>query len=200
MGDRNQGHAPTSTSGISLNRPTFIFTCSRIPNLCSAATSQQMPRWRLQCSSPQDWTAPARGIQLFGSCTEIGGDAICDAERVYEHRYTAYGQWKAALNPGDPAGQYRFYRFVPDSSRSSTRLSLALRCLFRRRSSGVDRSTIFTKGLDNDQLGLNSACDLSGRLPHEYVDLAGHSEFRHINPRFHRETSVWDNLPFVPDL
>jgi len=64
--------------------------------------------------SPQDWTAPGRGIQLFGSCTEIGGDDIADAERVYGHRYTAYAAWKAALKSGDPAGQYRFYRFVPD--------------------------------------------------------------------------------------
>ena len=64
--------------------------------------------------SPQDWTAPGRGIQLFGSCTQIGGDDIGEAERVYEHRYTAYAAWKAALKLGDPAGQYRFYRFVPD--------------------------------------------------------------------------------------
>jgi uncharacterized protein YhbP (UPF0306 family) len=64
--------------------------------------------------SPQDWTAPGRGIQLFGLCTEVGGDDAGNAERVYGHRYTAYATWKAALKPGDPAGQYRFYRFVPD--------------------------------------------------------------------------------------
>lgn len=64
--------------------------------------------------SPQDWTAPGRGIQLFGSCMEVGADDEREAERVYEHRYAAYAQWKAALKPGDPAGQFRFYRFVPE--------------------------------------------------------------------------------------
>lgn len=64
--------------------------------------------------SPQDWTAPGRGIQLFGLCTEVGGDEVGDAERVYEHRYSAYAAWRAVLKPGDPAWRYRFYRFVPE--------------------------------------------------------------------------------------
>ena len=64
--------------------------------------------------SPQDWTAPGRGIQLFGLCTEVGGDDVDDAEWVYRNRYKTYAAWKAALKPGDPAGQYRFYRFVPE--------------------------------------------------------------------------------------
>jgi uncharacterized protein YhbP (UPF0306 family) len=64
--------------------------------------------------SPQDWTAPGRGIQLFGVCTEVGGDDEGDAERVYGHRYTAYAAWKAAVKAGDPAAEYRFYRFVPE--------------------------------------------------------------------------------------
>jgi uncharacterized protein YhbP (UPF0306 family) len=64
--------------------------------------------------SPQDWTAPGRGTQLFGSCTEVGGDEVRNADQVYGHRYTAYTAWKAALKPDDPARQYRFYRFVPD--------------------------------------------------------------------------------------
>jgi len=64
--------------------------------------------------SPQEWTAPGRGIQLFGACTEVGDDDVGDAEQMYAHRYPAYGAWKGALKPGDPAGQYRFYQFVPD--------------------------------------------------------------------------------------
>ena len=40
--------------------------------------------------------------------------AHCREPRVYGHRFTAYAAWKAALKPGDPAGQYRFYRFVPE--------------------------------------------------------------------------------------
>jgi uncharacterized protein YhbP (UPF0306 family) len=64
--------------------------------------------------SPQDWTAPGQGIQLFGTCTDVGSDDVGDAERVYGHRYTAYAAWKAALKPGDLAGEYRFYRFVPE--------------------------------------------------------------------------------------
>ena len=63
--------------------------------------------------SPQDWTAPGRGIQLFGYCRRVGGD-VDDAERLYRDRYKAYAAWKAALKPGDCAGQYRFYRFVPE--------------------------------------------------------------------------------------
>jgi uncharacterized protein YhbP (UPF0306 family) len=64
--------------------------------------------------SPQEWTAPGRGIQLFGLCTEVGGDEVDGAECVYRDRYKAYAAWKAALKPGDPAEQYRFYRFVPE--------------------------------------------------------------------------------------
>jgi uncharacterized protein YhbP (UPF0306 family) len=64
--------------------------------------------------SPQDWTAPGRGVQLFGHCTEVGGDDVRDAERVYGHRYTAYAAWKATQQPSDPAREYRFYRFVPE--------------------------------------------------------------------------------------
>jgi uncharacterized protein YhbP (UPF0306 family) len=64
--------------------------------------------------SSQDWTAPGQGIQLFGTCTEAGGDDVGDAERVYRHRYTAHAAWKAALKPADPAREYRFYRFVPE--------------------------------------------------------------------------------------
>ena len=65
--------------------------------------------------SPQEWMVPGRGIQLFGLCTEVDGDDIDDAEWVYRDRYKAYAAWKAALKPGDPAGQSRFYRFVPES-------------------------------------------------------------------------------------
>ena len=64
--------------------------------------------------SPQDWMAPGRGIQLFGPCREVSGDDVDDAERVYGDRYKAYAAWKAALKPGDPARQYRFYRFMPE--------------------------------------------------------------------------------------
>jgi hypothetical protein len=64
--------------------------------------------------SSQEWTAPGRGIQLFGLCTEVGGDDVDDAEWVYRDRYKAYAAWKAALKPGDPAEQYCFYRFVPE--------------------------------------------------------------------------------------
>ena len=58
--------------------------------------------------SSQEWTAPGRGIQLFGLCTEVGDDEADDAEWVYRDRYKAYAAWKAALKPGDPAG------FVPE--------------------------------------------------------------------------------------
>jgi len=64
--------------------------------------------------SPQDWTAPGRGIQLFGTCTEVEGEELRDAEGEYQRRYAEYMQWKSALEPVDRAREYRFYRFLPE--------------------------------------------------------------------------------------
>jgi uncharacterized protein YhbP (UPF0306 family) len=64
-------------------------------------------------ASAQHWTAPGRGLQMFGACTQVAGDDARQAERTYVNRFPAYADWKAGLKPGDPALDYRFYQFVP---------------------------------------------------------------------------------------
>jgi murein L,D-transpeptidase YafK len=54
-------------------------------------------------------------LQLFGQCTVTEDAFVGVAERVYATRFQAFAEWKAALKPGDPALDYRFYRFRPHS-------------------------------------------------------------------------------------
>lgn len=64
-------------------------------------------------ASTQGWTEPGRGIQLFGTCGQVGDSEVSDPERIYRRRYPAYGEWTATLTAADPARDYRFYRFIP---------------------------------------------------------------------------------------
>jgi uncharacterized protein YhbP (UPF0306 family) len=64
-------------------------------------------------TSPQNWTNPGRGVQLFGTCRAAVDDGARDAENVYRRRYPSYDGWRGALKVGDPALEYRFYEFVP---------------------------------------------------------------------------------------
>jgi hypothetical protein len=68
-------------------------------------------------ASAQHWTDPGRGLQLFGTCTQVAGDEAPQAERTYVNRFPAYADWKVRLKPGDPALDYRFYRFLPVSAK-----------------------------------------------------------------------------------
>jgi uncharacterized protein YhbP (UPF0306 family) len=63
-------------------------------------------------ASAQNWSEPGRGIQLFGKCEQITGSDAVDAEHIYVQRFPAYAIWKATLRTGDPALDYRFYRFI----------------------------------------------------------------------------------------
>jgi uncharacterized protein YhbP (UPF0306 family) len=63
--------------------------------------------------SPQNWIDPGRGVQLFGTCRQVLDADRDEAEGVYRRRYQPYDHWKASLKIGDPALDYRFYRFVP---------------------------------------------------------------------------------------
>lgn len=62
-------------------------------------------------SSAQQWTEPGQGVQLFGTCEQIVGSSVEEAERSYARRFQAYTSWKAILKHEDLARQYRFYRF-----------------------------------------------------------------------------------------
>lgn len=62
-------------------------------------------------ASAQDWTHPGRGVQLFGTCTQVAPADERTAARIYSQRFHAYADWRAALKPGDPAKAYRFYCF-----------------------------------------------------------------------------------------
>lgn len=64
--------------------------------------------------STQNWLAPGRGLQLFGSCAAVSGADAEEAERLYGERYQQYTAWKATLRPGDAGLDYRFYRFTTD--------------------------------------------------------------------------------------
>jgi len=66
-------------------------------------------------SSAQNWMQPGRGIQLFGACMQVEGADAAEVGRIYGQRFPAIANWKAALKAGDPALDYRFYRFVADS-------------------------------------------------------------------------------------
>ena len=63
-------------------------------------------------SSAQQWTDPDRGLQLFGNCEQATGSFADEAERSYARRFPAYAGWRATLRDGDPARQYRFFRFA----------------------------------------------------------------------------------------
>lgn len=63
-------------------------------------------------SSGQRWTAPGRGLQLFGRCAQARGRHADAAEQAYGKRFPAHARWKAALEGDSPARAYRFYRFV----------------------------------------------------------------------------------------
>jgi uncharacterized protein YhbP (UPF0306 family) len=63
-------------------------------------------------SSDQRWTAPGRGLQLFGRCIQARGRYADAAERVYGKRFSAYARWKASVEADSPGRDYRFYRLV----------------------------------------------------------------------------------------
>lgn len=65
-------------------------------------------------ASAQNWTDPGRGVQLFGTCAPVSDADVADAERLYAQPFPAYAEWKRALKSGDPALEYRFYRFVAE--------------------------------------------------------------------------------------
>ena len=65
-------------------------------------------------ASAQEWTQPGRGIQLFGTGSGLDEPDARKAENIYRRRFPAFSAWNAELAPGDPASDYRFYRFTVD--------------------------------------------------------------------------------------
>jgi uncharacterized protein YhbP (UPF0306 family) len=65
-------------------------------------------------ASAQNWTQPGCGTQLFGTCRPVASADAAEVERIYARRFPAYANWKTTLKAGDPALNYRFYRFIPD--------------------------------------------------------------------------------------
>ncbi len=55
--------------------------------------------------STLSWGGPDRGIQLFGSASELAGRAAVEAEQLYAKRFAASARMKGRV--------YRFYRFRP---------------------------------------------------------------------------------------
>lgn len=62
-------------------------------------------------ASAQPWTAPGRGLQLFGRCAEARGSQVTIARRLYGKRFRGYARWEVALARDAPGREYRFYRF-----------------------------------------------------------------------------------------
>ncbi len=68
--------------------------------------------------SAQTWGRPDRGLQLFGTCRELRGRAVDEAERLYRRRFPLYARTLSTTRKldRDQATQlrtYRFYRFRP---------------------------------------------------------------------------------------
>jgi hypothetical protein len=65
-------------------------------------------------ASTQQWSHPGRGIQFFGACAQAAGPDAARAERIYGQRFSAFAEWKAAIEPVDAEYGYRLYRFVAE--------------------------------------------------------------------------------------
>ena len=63
-------------------------------------------------SSSQNWVGPDLGAQLFGFSNRAEDCETSNAEQAYIRRFPKYADWKKALAPGDPALEYRLYRFA----------------------------------------------------------------------------------------
>ena len=69
--------------------------------------------------SSQNWGAPDRGLQLFGTCAEVRGDEAVRAERLYGGRFPLYSKWLRGASKDEKRlasilRSYRFHRFLPE--------------------------------------------------------------------------------------
>lgn len=69
--------------------------------------------------SSQEWEAPGRGVQLFGVCHRVRGEAERRAIQVYGSRFPAYVRWMkgmAEVNEGQAnrLRSYALFRFLPN--------------------------------------------------------------------------------------
>jgi hypothetical protein len=108
----------------------LIRAFSRCGNLKKMSPSGSWPCW--QRRSAAEVVGLHAGIQLFGTCTEVSRDDVGEAERVCGTWILGVCPWKAVLKPGDPAGQYRFDRFVPERVKIRDEADFAVLC--RRKS------------------------------------------------------------------
>jgi len=63
-------------------------------------------------SSVQQWGGPDKGIQLFGTCSQVMGSHVAKAEELYGKRFSAYASWKATRKQGDLVREYHIFDFV----------------------------------------------------------------------------------------
>lgn len=63
--------------------------------------------------SDQRWGGPDRGVQMFGTCREVGNRGLRAAEALYGARFQGYAAWKRNLEAGGVDFPLRAYRFVP---------------------------------------------------------------------------------------
>lgn len=107
-----EGHAHISTGYFAVSDGLQLYLLSH-PGSLHCRNVMVSPSMAVAVfASAQNWTDPGRGIQLFGTCAQAMNAETPEAERVYGHRFSAYPQWKTTLKAGDPALDYRFYRFV----------------------------------------------------------------------------------------
>ena len=69
--------------------------------------------------SSQNWGAPDRGLQLFGTCAEVRGAEAVRAERLYGRRFPLYSKWLRGASKDEKRlasilRSYRFHRFLPE--------------------------------------------------------------------------------------
>lgn len=63
--------------------------------------------------SRQRWGGWDCGVALEGACRGARGKEAARAEEAYRRRFPPYREWRASLEPGDPALGWRFHRFAP---------------------------------------------------------------------------------------
>lgn len=106
-----EGSPHVNTAYFSYSRALELFFLSH-PGSLHCRNLAGNPRMAMAVfASAQQWTGPGQGVQLFGTCEQTSGSSAEEAERSYATRFEAYRNWRDALKPGDPAHEYRFYRF-----------------------------------------------------------------------------------------
>ena len=96
-----------------------LYFLSDLTSVHSRNTSRNSSMAMAIFRSSQNWGAPDRGLQLFGTCAEVRGDEAVRAERLYGGRFPLYSKWLSGASKDEKRlasilRSYRFHRFLPE--------------------------------------------------------------------------------------